>query len=141
MKHGRQFLEAWAELLTLATKAQRKVLESILARAVKPLADLAELVDLASGKEELGLLTQLLTPVEGDASESELSLSVWINCRASSIVFGWNHQSNRYDSPQGKCETCGGTGTLGMICSCPTIDGVKVTGSTCVSHGLPQVEW
>jgi hypothetical protein len=75
MKHGRQFLEAWAELLTLATKAQRKILEAILARATKPLADLAELVDLASGKEELGLLTQLLTPVDGDAYERQKARS------------------------------------------------------------------
>ena len=54
----------------------------------------------------------------------------------------WNYTTGRYDSEAGVCETCGGSGRLGVIgCTCPTLSGVKVTGSSCKVHGLPKAEW
>ena len=31
--------------------------------------------------------------------------------------------------------------TGGPPCTCPAIDGIPVTGSTCPQHGLPAVSW
>lgn len=28
-----------------------------------------------------------------------------------------------------------------VLCTCPTLDGIKVTGSSCPLHGLPETTW
>lgn len=61
MKHGKAFLAAWTQLTDAATRAQKKRLEALLSRAAKPLTDLDQLADLATG-EELELLKELLAP-------------------------------------------------------------------------------
>lgn len=51
-----------------------------------------------------------------------------------------------YSAPAGVCTSCDGEGLLGEIgvvlsCTCPVINGMKVSGSACPLHGLPTVTW
>ena len=45
------------------------------------------------------------------------------------------------DDTRYSCPDCGGTGNVvDDECTCPTLDGVQVTGSSCPIHGFPTCE-